>query len=86
MKLKKYIIIIEQMSFLEFIINWQELWTDLTKVKVVVIFLRLTNKTEVQAFLGLTTYYRRFVKNFAKVASPLNDMLRKDHDRIWRWK
>ena len=26
------------------------------------------------------------MKNFTKVASPLNDILRKDHDRIWRRK
>ena len=84
LKPKKCTIATEQMSFLGFIIDRQGLRTDPAKVEAVATFPRPTNKTEVRAFLGLATYYRRFVKNFAKVASPLNDMLRKDHDRIWR--
>ena len=86
MKSKKCTIAAEQMSFLGFIVDQQGLRTDPAKVEAVATFPRPTNKTEVRAFLGLATYYRRFVKNFAKVASPLNDMLRKDHDRIWRRK
>ena len=37
----------------------------------------------VRKFLGLTNYYRRFVKNFAKVALPMNRLTRKDEK--WKW-
>jgi len=33
---------------------------------------------DVKRFLGLANYYRRFVKDFAKVALPLNKLTRKD--------
>ena len=33
---------------------------------------------DVRKFLGLANYYRRFVKNFAKVALPMNRLTRKD--------
>ena len=33
----------------------------------------------VQKFLGLANYYRRFVKNFAKIAKPLHKMTRKEN-------
>ena len=32
----------------------------------------------VRKFLGLANYYRCFVKNFAKVALPMNQLTRKD--------
>ena len=34
--------------------------------------------TQVRSFLGACNVYRRFVKGFARIAKPLNDMLRKD--------
>ena len=37
---------------------------------------------DVRKFLGLTNYYRCFVKNFAKVALPMNQLTRKDEK--WR--
>ena len=38
---------------------------------------------DVQKFLGLANYYRRFVKNFAKIARPLYKMMRKENK--WNW-
>ena len=36
------------------------------------------NIKEVQKFLGLTNYYRRFIKNFARIAAPLHMLVRKE--------
>ena len=33
------------------------------------------NYTEVQRFLGMTGFFRRFIKNYARIAKPLNDIL-----------
>jgi len=38
---------------------------------------------DVRKFLGLANYYRRFVKDFAKVALPMNKLTRKDEK--WKW-
>ena len=38
---------------------------------------------EVQTFLGLTGYYRRFVKNYAKIASSLTLLIRKGQKFFW---
>ena len=39
---------------------------------------------DVQKFLGLVNYYRRFVKDFAKIARPLHEMTRKENKWSWR--
>jgi len=39
---------------------------------------------DVQKFLGPANYYRWFVKDFAKIAKPLYEMIRKEIK--WCWK
>ena len=36
------------------------------------------NVKEVQKFLDLTNYYRRFIKDFARIAAPLHMLVRKE--------
>ncbi|GBG90864.1 hypothetical protein CBR_g51370 [Chara braunii] len=43
----------------------------------------LTTIIQVCAFLGLATYYRRFIKGFAAIEGPLTNPLRKDQPLIW---
>ena len=38
---------------------------------------------DIQKFLGLANYYRRFIKDFAKIAKPLHQLVRKDEK--WKW-
>ena len=38
---------------------------------------------DMQKFLGLANYYRQFVKDFAKIAKPLYEMIRKETK--WSW-
>jgi len=38
---------------------------------------------DIRKFLGLANYYRQFVKDFAKLARPLNNLTRKDER--WKW-
>ena len=38
---------------------------------------------EVQKFLGLANYYRRFIEGFATVARPLHDLVKKE--KRWEW-
>ncbi|XP_046435631.1 uncharacterized protein LOC124187364 [Neodiprion fabricii] len=46
--------------------------TDPSKIEKVLNWPRPDSKAKVQSFLGLCTYYRRFVKGFASIARPLH--------------
>ena len=43
----------------------------------------LQNIKEVQKFLGLANYYRRFIKDFARLAALLHVLVRKEQK--WKW-
>eukprot|EP00253_Pinus_taeda_P015124 PITA_15124 len=57
------------------------------KSKVEVIFkLSIPNcQNDVRSFLGFTGYYRRFIENFTKIASPLFKLLTKDCEFNWNF-
>ena len=41
-----------------------------------------TNIKEIQWFLGFANFYRRFIKNYSKIARPLHDLT---GNKIWNW-
>ena len=41
------------------------------------------NLTELRSFVGLCSYYRRFISEFANVAAPLHQLTRKNARFIW---
>jgi hypothetical protein len=43
----------------------------------------LTNVSEIWSFLGLAGYYRRFIKDFCKIAKPMTKLLEKNKDIDW---
>jgi len=72
-----------KVHFLGHVISAEGVSVDPAIIAAVVDWPRPTNLTEVRSFLGMAGYYRRFVKDFWKIATPLTRLLRKDHKFGW---
>jgi hypothetical protein len=64
-----------QIDYLGHIISDQGVSTDPAKISIMLQWLVPKNFTDVRGFLGLTGYYRKFVKNYAIMAKPLTVLL-----------
>lgn len=73
----------EEVEYLGHLITPQGLKTNARLTAAVAEFPRPQNVSEVRRFLGLSSYYRRFVSNFARVASPLHALTRKGAEFEW---
>jgi hypothetical protein len=54
---------------------------DPMKVQAIVEWAAPATVSDLRSFLGLANYYRRFIKDYSKVAAPLSDLLKKN----WKW-
>ena len=56
---------------------------DTSKIEAVQDWAQPKSVFEIRSFLGLAGYYRRFVKDFSKLASPLTRLTRKGGKFLW---
>ena len=85
-----------RIKYLGHIVSENGIETDPEKISKVRDWPTPTNVDSIRTFLGFVGYYRKFVKDFAKLARPLNDLLagevckkrsRRKHKQIkeWQW-
>ena len=76
LKLSKCYFCRREMKFLEHLITPDGIKPDPGLTDTIINSPTPENIKDVQAFLGLTGYYRRFIQNYAKIAEPLLKLLR----------
>ena len=85
LKLKptKCALCLEKVNFLGHVVSRDGVATDPAKTNKVAQWPTPSTKKEVQRFLGLASYYRRFVENFATIAKPLHQLIEKNREFKW---
>src|SRR5271167_968001 len=82
-KLKKCYFCLPSITFLGHVVGRNGIKPDPTKIEKIKNFPVPTNVTQVRATLGLFSYYRRFIKDFSRIARPINMLLQKDIPFEW---
>ena len=73
----------KEVEYLGYVISEHGVAADPQKIKAVQEFPIPTNLKQLRSFLGLASYYRRFIQNFSKVANPLFALTKKD--AVYQW-
>ena len=82
-KLSKCEFWLRQVSFLGHIVSKEGIQVDTKKVEMIIEWKQTRNVTKVHSFLGLTGYYRRFVKGFSMTADLMTRLLQKNVKFEW---
>ncbi len=72
-----------EVAYLGYVVSKDGLSPDPGKIKAIQEFPQPLDLKSLRSFLGLATYYRRFIPQFSVVASPLHALTRKNASFVW---
>jgi hypothetical protein len=82
-KFTKCEFLLQKVSSLGHILTTKGVVMHPEKVTIIVNWKRPTTVTEIWSFLGLASYYKRFIEGFSKIARPMTKLLQKDQNFDW---
>ena len=77
LKAKKCLFLREEVPYLGYVVTKDGIKPDTAKTDKMQNYPVPTNVSQVRQFLGLASYYRRFVPDFSRIASPLHSLLKR---------
>ena len=73
-KKKKCVFGVKEIEYLGFILRDGSIHVDPSKIEAVKAWTRPSCKKDVQSFLGMVNFYRRFIKNCSNISKPLTEL------------
>ncbi|XP_073133931.1 uncharacterized protein [Henckelia pumila] len=75
---------LDQVVFLDHIISGNGIFVDPTKIGAFMNWPRPTSVPEIRTFMGLSGYYRRFIKGFSSIVKQITQLTQKNAPLVWR--
>ena len=72
-----------EIKFLGFIVSQEGIKVCQSRSETIKNYPRPKNAKAIQRFIGLSNYYRKFIKDFSSIASPLTQLTRKTVPFVW---
>ena len=72
-----------KVKFLGSVVSEKGIEPDPEKLEVISDWPVPSNLTELRAFVGLASYYRRHVEGFSDIAKPLSELTKKNRPFVW---
>jgi hypothetical protein len=73
----------EEVTFLGHVLSVEGVAINSSKIEVVSKWQSPMCVTEIRSFLGLASYYRRFIKNFSMIGKPMTELLKSNTPYAW---
>ena len=73
----------DQIEYLGLVIRQGQVSMDPIKVQAITSWPTPSNLRDLRGFVGFANFYRRFIKDFSKLARPLHDLTKKDVPFTW---
>uniref|UniRef100_A0A151UIJ1 Retrovirus-related Pol polyprotein from transposon 17.6 n=1 Tax=Cajanus cajan TaxID=3821 RepID=A0A151UIJ1_CAJCA len=78
-RMSKFSFGLQQVEYLGHTVSGEGVAMEKDKIQAVLNWPVPLNLKQLRGFLGLTRYYRRFIKGYASIVGPLNNLLKKDN-------
>ena len=72
-----------EIKFLGHIVKRDGISPDPDKINSIKEFPQLKTIRDIRSFIGLTSYYRKFIRDFSMHSKPLTELLKKDNKFVW---
>jgi len=73
----------KKITFLDHVVNNEGAKSDPGKFDAVVHFPESKTVTNIRSFLGLTGYYRNYVRGYSRLTAPLFELTKRDVAFVW---
>lgn len=86
LKISKCLFYARQFDYLGHVITEKGIKANPKKIEVIKNFPQPIKVKHIQSFLGICSYFRRYVKNYSHLSKPLTMLLKKEQPFIWTQK